>query len=344
MTRSGDSKLRVGLNGMVTGLDSRVGARAATWRRVLCAFAVMLGVSLKAAAVGSVLILPGSAASPSTEANAAAPITYQVDLRERQSHIVRVTMTLSDAAPGTEIQFPTWYALYQIRDFVKDVQELEADCDGHAVVLAMEDAESWRSGSQRCAQLVVRYGVNAAGSAPFSSGLDDEHGFLNLAMILFYPPRERERAIRLKFILPEGWKLATPLEEGDAPGEFKAPNYDLMADSPVEAGTFDEYDYTQKGATYRVVVHGDGSSYSSKELVETLQKITATETDLMGEVPFSRYTFIFHFGKGGGGGMEHRNGTAISASAESVKRGGLRDVVLSPLPVSRRTSSSTSGT
>jgi len=303
---------------MVSGLDSRVGGEVAACRRVLCAFVVMLGLLPRAAAVG----IP----APSTETNAAAPIVYQIDLRERQSHIVRVTMILSDAAPETEIQFPTWYALYQIRDFVKDVQELQAECDGRAVALAMEDADTWRSGPQRCGQLVVRYGVHAEGAAPFSSGLDEEHGFLNLAMILFYLPHERERAIRLKFVLPEGWKLATPLEEGEAPGEFKAPNYDLMADSPVEAGTFDEYDYTQKGVTYRVVVHGDGSSYSPKELVETLQKITATETDLMGEVPFSRYTFILHFGKGGGGGMEHRNGTAISSSPESVKRGGLANV------------------
>jgi len=277
----------------------------------------MLGVSLEAAALDG--------PPPSAEATAA-PIAYQIDLRERQSHIVRVTMTVSAAAPGTEIQFPTWYALYQIRDFVKDVQELHADCDGRAVALAMEDADTWRSRPQRCGQLVVRYGVHAESVAPFSSVLDEEHGFLNLAMILFYLPRERERAVRLRFILPEGWKLATPLEEGDAPDQFKSPNYDLMVDSPVEAGTFDEYDYTQKGATYRVVVHGDRSSYSSKELVETLQKITATETDLMGEVPFSRYTFIFHLGQGGGGGMEHRDGTAISASAESVKHGGLANV------------------
>jgi len=303
---------------MVTGLGSRVDARASTCRRGLWVFVVVLGVSLETGAVG--------APPRSAEAGAAAPIVYQVDLRERLSHIVRVTMTLSDAAPGTEIQFPTWYALYQIRDFVKNVQELQAECDGRAITLAMEDLDTWRSGSQRCAQLVVRYGVYAAGSAPFSSGLDEEHGFLNLAMILFYLPRQRERAIRLQFILPEGWKLATPLEEGDAPDEFKAPDYDLMADSPVEAGTFDEYDYTQKGATYRVVVHGDRSSYSPKDLVETLQKITATETDMMGEVPFSRYTFIFHFGQGGGGGMEHRNGTAISASTESVKRRGVADV------------------
>jgi predicted metalloprotease with PDZ domain len=303
---------------MGSGRDSLVGARAVPRRGVLWAFLIMLGPCREAAAVG--------APPPSTESNAAPAIAYQLDLREPKWHIVRVTMTVSEAAPETEIQFPTWYALYQIRDFVKDVQELQAQCDGRAVTLAMKDANTWRSGSQPCTQLVIRYGVHAEGAAPFSSGLDEEHAFLNLAMILFYLPRECERAIRLKFILPDSWKLATPLDEGDAAGEFKAPNYDLMADCPVEAGTFDEYDYIQKGATYRVVVHGDGSSYSSKELVETLQKITATETDLMDEVPFSRYTFIFHLGKGGGGGMEHRNGTAISSSAESVKRGGLASV------------------
>jgi len=290
----------------------------ARWWRLFCGSVAMLVVSLESAA---------AAAPPaSTEPNAEAPVFYQVDLRDRRSHIVHVTMTLANAEPGTEIQFPTWYALYEIRDFVKDVQDLEAECDGRPVTMAMEDIDTWQSGPQRCTLLEVRYGVYVVGLAPFSSGLDEEHGFLNLAMILFYLPRERQRAIRLKFILPEGWKLATPLEEGDAPGEFKSLNYDLMADSPVEAGTFDEYDYTQKGATYQVVVHGDRSSYSSKELVETLQKITAAETDLMGEVPFSRYTFIFHFGKGGGGGMEHRNGTAISTSVEGIKSGGLASV------------------
>jgi len=266
-----------------------------------------------------------SAFGPAAEP--APAIFYQIDLRERQSHIVRVTMAVAGAAPGTEIQFPTWYALYEIRDFVKDVQELRGECDGRPMPLTMEDANTWRSGPDGCGQLVVRYGVYANSPAPFSSGLDEEHSFLNLAMILFYLPRERERAIRVKFIVPEGWKVATPLEEGGAPGEFKATNYDLLCDSPVEAGTFDEYDYTQRGASYRVIVHGDRSDYSPKELVESLQKITASETELMGEVPFLRYTFIFHFPPGGGGGgMEHRNGAAISVSAASVRHRGVAGV------------------
>ena len=286
-------------------------------RMILCVSVALL--PLEAIAVGTTRL--------DADSSVTSPIVYQIDLRERQSHIVRVTMTLADAAPDTEIQFPTWYALYEIRDFVKNVQDLQSECDGRQSALAMEDLNTWRSGPQRCAQLVIRYGVYSVGSAPFSSGLDEEHGFLNLAMILFYLPRQRDRAIRLKFILPEGWKLATPLEDGETPGEFKAPNYDWMADSPVEAGTFDEYDYTQKGATYRVIVHGDGSSYSSKDLLDMLQRITAEETGLMREVPFSRYTFIFHFGQGAGGGMEHRNGTVIGASTGSTKHGYLANVV-----------------
>src|SRR5208337_5192503 len=40
----------------------------------------------------------------------------------------------------------------------------------------------------------------------------------------------------------------------------------------------------------------------------------------MHDVPFSRYTFILHFPReGGGGGMEHRNGTAITVRASQLR-------------------------
>jgi predicted metalloprotease with PDZ domain len=67
-------------------------------------------------------------------------------------------------------------------------------------------------------------------------------------------------------------------------------------------------------------VHADPKDYSSERLLASLGKITATETALMRDVPFSRYTFIFHFPEDapGGGGMEHRNGTAITVRAKEV--------------------------
>jgi predicted metalloprotease with PDZ domain len=122
----------------------------------------------------------------------------------------------------------------------------------------------------------------------------------------------------VKLLIPAEWKVATLLEEeGDG---FFAPNYDILADSPAEAGQFQDYSFSQNGATYRVVVHADVKDYSPDRLLASLRKITATETALMRDVPFSRYTFILHFPReDGGGGMEHRNGTAITVRAAQLR-------------------------
>ena len=62
------------------------------------------------------------AVAPASIFAANPPITYVLDLREPASHLVQITMTVPEAAAGTEIQFPAWNALYQIRDFVRNVQ------------------------------------------------------------------------------------------------------------------------------------------------------------------------------------------------------------------------------
>jgi predicted metalloprotease with PDZ domain len=258
------------------------------------------------------------------------PVHYTVDLRNPASHTVAVTMTVPGAARGTEIQFPAWNALYQIRDFVRNVERLSARCDGKPEDLIPVDVDTWQSAPVACTRLEVQYDVYANQEGIFSSVLNPDHGFLNLAMILFYLPRERSRATRVNFLLPEGWELATLLDDGAQAGDYVAANYDAMVDCPAEAapapssnavGDLHMFSYQQKGATYRVVIYGNPSAYSPGPLLGALEKITSTETGMMNDVPFSRYTFLLQFPRGpGGGGMEHRNGTAISVSA-----GGIRD-------------------
>jgi predicted metalloprotease with PDZ domain len=247
-------------------------------------------------------------------------VQYTLDLRSTQSHVVQVQMVVSDASPKTEIQFPTWNALYQIRDFVRNVENVRAECDGQSLPMVRVDLDTWSTGSKACSKLAVRYAVYVNEEGPFSSILDEHHSFLNLAMLLFYLPQGRARPAHVSFVLPEGWKLATLLPAGNSAEEFEAANYDALVDSPVEAGHFDEYDYQQSGATYRVIVDANPQDYSSERLLDSLEKITATETVMMRDVPFSHYTFIFHFlGKSGGGGMEHSFGTAISLPASTVR-------------------------
>ena len=259
------------------------------------------------------------------------PIRYRVDLNSTATHRVHVTMTVADASPGTEIQIPTWNALYQIRDFVKDVADMKGECNGRPVDLARVDLNTWRGPNQPCGKLAFTYSVFADEDGPFDSMLDSEHAFLNLAMVLFYLPHERQRAVQIKFELPRGWKLATLIESSG--NEFEAANYDALVDSPVDAGHFEEFTYTQsflaegapaaetQHATVHVIIDANHNDYSSEHIVDSLQKITSEETRLMQDMPFSRYTFILQFPRDGGstGGMEHRDGTAISIPASNIR-------------------------
>lgn len=262
---------------------------------------------------------------------AASPIHYLADLRSNDSHLVNVTMNIPDAKAGTEIQIPTWNALYQIRDFVKDVLGMRGECDGHPLELERVDLNTWRGPQKACSNLAFRYSVYANEEGPFDSVLNERHAFLNLAMVLFYMPHERQRPVQIDYLIPAGWKLATFL---DGAGEsFHADNYDALVDSPVDAGHFEEYSYAQelspedgptgeaKRATIRVIIDADRVDYSSGKILDSLEKITKEESALMQDLPFNRYTFILQFPRDGGstGGMEHRNGTAISIPASNIR-------------------------
>ncbi len=248
------------------------------------------------------------------------PILYELDLRKPASHLVYVTMRVPGTAAGTEFQIPTWNNLYQIRDFVRDIQDVQAECSGMPEPLKRVNMDTWQS-LKRCPDLELRYAAYENQDNVFSAILDRRHAFLNFALLLFYLPHDRQRPVRVKFLLPDGWKLVTMLNDGPGPNEYQAPDYDRLVDSPAEAGNFQEYDYVQRGATYRIVVDGSRDLYSAKRLVAVIKRITATETALMRDLPFKRYTFMLFFPPSGGGGMEHRDGTAISIPADEMRAG-----------------------
>jgi predicted metalloprotease with PDZ domain len=264
-------------------------------------------------------------------AGATQPLHYVVDLRAPETHLVHVTLSVPEAGPGTEIQIPTWNCLYQIRDFVRSVEDLKGECDGEPADLNREDLNSWRGPNRSCRNLTFHYSVYADTDGPFDSMLDANHSFLNLAMVLFYLPRERKRPVQVLYRLPKNWKLATFLEGEGV--DFQATNYDALVDSPVEAGHFEDFSYPQdftpagaspaetKHATIRLILDADRADYSPGRILNSVQKITAEETRLMQDLPFKRYTFILHFPHQGGstGGMEHRDGAAIAIPVSDIR-------------------------
>ena len=52
--------------------------------------------------------------------------------------------------------------------------------------------------------------------------------------------------------LPAGWKTAAQLEVASAANAYTAPSYDALVDAPVEAGKFEESQFSSGGARFRV--------------------------------------------------------------------------------------------
>jgi predicted metalloprotease with PDZ domain len=280
-------------------------------------------------------------------APAQATIRYTLSLADHAEHIVRVEMRIpmvsaSDASAGAVfsppsdpneviVQLPAWNALYQIRDFVQNLREVRAfDESGRPLALNKLDKQTWKvSRNSASKEVKIVYVAEWNEPSPFSSQIDESHAFLNLATVLLYVPARRSEDVVLSLVgLPEGWRTAAALDAGARENEYRAAHYDALVDAPVEAGTFEDFRFEVTSAAgtakIRVVAHGDGplSGNAREQLTDTLRKIVAYQTDLMREVPFKEFLFLYHFGAaagGGGGGMEHANSTAIhGGSAQSV--------------------------
>jgi len=246
-----------------------------------------------------------------------AEIRYAVSLAHPEQHLFHVSVEIPDVKDDLKLQMAAWNALYEIRDFSSHVQRVQAFIGGKSVPIEKLDKLTWHvKGS---GTITVRYDTFWDDPGPFNSQLNEEHAFINPAMILLYVPERRaeKSTVTLQDVPPE-WRVASAANSFDA--EYShvhvvmllAPSYDALADAPIEASKFEEFTLPDVSPSVRVVIHGD--SWKKKDVEGALRKIVTYEVKMMDGAPYDHYTFIFHVGKaanGAGGGMEHANCTAI---------------------------------
>ena len=247
------------------------------------------------------------------------PIRYTVSLSDPEHHLIRVTVEIPPGREAHELQLPVWNALYQVRDFSRNMNWIRAtkqDQDGAPISLTQLNPSRWKlTGAERGARVEYEMFTDSPGS--FGAQLTPHHAFLNLAQILLYADDTRSQGAQIEFRnLPAHWEIATPLmQSGDA---YTAQTYDELVDSPIEIGIFDESDFTAACGRYRVIFDSDSRAISDpkaalQRLLPPLQRIATTATQWMNDCPFQTYMFIFHATDSpGSGGMEHAYSTAIS--------------------------------
>ncbi len=274
------------------------------------------------------------AAQQATSRTVAPEIAFNVSMSKPQTHMLEVEVAVKwpagSQAPAEEfLVMPVWTpGSYMVREFARHVQDFSAaDSSGHALPWEKTNKNTWRivTGGKR--EWHASYRVYANELSVRTNQLNSDHAFWNNAALLMYLDGFLHAPATLRIQAPQPWKIATGLPAAGK-NTFRAENFDVLYDSPVEVSDFKTISFTVKNVPHRIVIDGEGN-YDPERLKRDVQKIVETSVALMGgEIPYRDYTFITHLRSNTGGGLEHLNSTALgfrrfSFRPESSYRGFL---------------------
>jgi len=256
----------------------------------------------------------GKTKSASTRGQTSAPnISYTVSMSQPWTHMLEVEVRLKwnrmpDAA---QLKMPVWTpGSYLVREYARHVQDFAVtDGGGKALSWQKINKNTWQIDSKGVKEIVAKYRVYSNELTVRTNELNDEHGFWNNAATLMFPAGQLTTPSTVTVIPFGKWKVATglPPVSGSA-NMFRAPNFDVLFDSPFEVSDYKEISFEVHGKKHRFVMSGEGN-YDLKKLAEDGAKVVDEAYKIFGEFPYDDYTFIVNLR--GGGGLEHLNSTAL---------------------------------
>lgn len=223
----------------------------------------------------------------------------------------------------TDLALPAWSpGYYQLMNFGKNVISFFPENEkGEALRWVKFGDNTWRVYTAFSSRLTIRYTVKAARSFVAAAYVDTSRAFLKPAALFLYPQGKLNTPVNLSLNLPPSWKVATGLNPAPGKGfSYTAPDFDVLFDSPLLAGPLRELpSFSVGGKAHRFLGYNMGE-FDETALMNDLQKLIKTASDIFGDIPYDHYTFI---GIGpGNGGIEQLNSTAVAFSGKSLEGNG----------------------
>jgi predicted metalloprotease with PDZ domain len=243
-------------------------------------------------------------------------INYKVEFPAPHTHYTSVTIEVSEIPKDKEsIDFvmPVWApGSYLIREFAKGVESVKLDSDSDQNNIEKTSKNVWKVKTNGKSSVKIMYDVYGFEHSVRTSFIDASHAALIPTSIFMYVDGMKNEPATLEIDKPEDWKtISTSLKNKDGKDNiFEIPNYDILADSPIEIGNQDILEFEAAGVKHSVVMYGKGN-YDKVKITKDMAKIVEEATKVWGENPAEDYKFLIHNSRNGGGGLEHLNSTSL---------------------------------
>lgn len=257
-------------------------------------------------------------------------LRYTVDVRERQSHTIGVTLDVDSLAAGdTLFQFaataPGTYQTMDIGRFVRDFAAV--DGRGKTISTSQVSTNQWRVAAPRRVR-AIRYRVHDSWHTPIpefrvypmaGTAVEPEHALLNWQAVIGFPRTQQGSRYRVRVLRDSAWKVATALRETD--GTFEAESYDALVDSPVLMGRLTTQSICVTGVPVQIAVHSPTDKVTATQLAGAMRDMLQAAGRFLGALPVDRYAFLFDFAPvaegDATGAWEHAYSSAYTLAEES---------------------------
>ena len=240
-----------------------------------------------------------------------ATVNYKLDLSQPQHHLGQVSMTLDGGSANALVKLPAWRTgKYKILDLANGVRHFWAkDSAGQTLTWQHHDKSSWLIDNPTKGAITVGYQIYANQLGTRTRHIDDSHAYIDATAVFMYEPARRDEDISVELTVPADWHSFSGMQATSA-HHFVAPNYDVLADSPIETGINQVLNFKQDDKNYQLVIWGEGN-YDAQQMAQDLKKMVGASQNIWQGYPFDDYVFMVHATTGVRGATEHLNSTII---------------------------------
>ena len=240
-------------------------------------------------------------------------IEYTISMENPNNHYFHVSLVYTGFKDkSVDLKMPVWTpGYYMIMDYPKYIVGFRAtDESGQELAWEKTSKNRWKIQTGKTNSLQVQYDVFAFKTSVADSFLDDGRGFISPTGIFMYPAGHKDYPVT---VIIKPYEKFSGISTGLDPVEgsintFYAPDFDVLYDCPILAGNQEILEFEADGIPYTIAAE-DLGSVDRAELTADFKKIVETSTTLIGEKPYSHYTFIMM--NRGMGGLEHTNSMAV---------------------------------
>lgn len=242
-----------------------------------------------------------------------ADVNYALNISQPEHHLGDVNVEFPKTAQSfLDVKLPAWRTgRYEILNLANGVRYFKAsDDEGNELKWEKIDHSTWRVHLNEPTEVNIDYQVYANELGKRARHIDDSHAFIDASGFFMFSESFRQEPVTVELNVPKAWRSVSGMENYKNKHSFKASDYDVLVDSPIETGINELRTFKVNGREYELVVWGEGN-YDIELMLTDLKKLVATGNVIWDSYPYERYVFIVHATSGAGGATEHLNSTII---------------------------------